>query len=73
MKSVLTVTLACLALGGCALLAEGREDELPSAREMGAGECQPAGPHDAAAPGEWVCDRGDAREEVQPRHRVEDN
>ena len=71
MKRLVLICVTGLAVSGCAFLAEARDDEVPSARELGAGECQQAGPHDAAAPGEWICDRGDNRDEVRPRHRVE--
>jgi hypothetical protein len=67
------LVLACLSLtlSGCAWLSGGRDDDLPSAAELGAGECRPAGPQDPAAPGEWICDRGEGFDRVQPRHRVE--
>ena len=63
--------LVPLVLSGCAYLEGGRNENLPSAAELGAGECRQAGPQDPAAPGEWICDRGDGHERVQPRHRVE--
>lgn len=66
----LTLVLPII-LTGCAWLSEGRDPNLPSAAEMGAGECRQAGPQDPAAPGEWICDHGDGRERMQPRHRVE--
>jgi hypothetical protein len=73
MKALVITGLCGLALSGCALLQDGRPDELPSAAEMGAGDCHPAGPHDVAAPGDWICDRGaDQDPNVRPRHRVED-
>ncbi|WP_304073221.1 hypothetical protein [Maricaulis maris] len=68
---VFSLVLSALFLSGCAWLSEGRDPNLPSAAEMGAGECRPAGPHDPAAPGEWVCDDGDGDVEMRPRHRVE--
>lgn len=70
MRLFLFVLSASL-LTGCAWLEKGRDPNLPSAAEMGAGECRPAGPHDPAAPGEWICDDGDGDEEMRPRHRVE--
>lgn len=67
------LVLVPLALSGCAYLEGGRNEDLPSAAELGAGECRQAGPQDPAAPGEWICDRGDGFERVQPRHRVEND
>lgn|GEM_PF-3966883 len=62
------------ALSGCAYLEGGRNENLPSAAELGAGDCRQAGPQDPAAPGEWICDRGDTPfQRAQPRHRVEND
>lgn len=72
MTRLLLIALSGLAVSGCAILTEAREDEMPQASEMGAGECQPAGPHDVAAPGEWICPGETGHDRVQPRHRVED-
>lgn len=72
MNKLMLVSIAALAVSGCSILTEAREDELPSAAEMGAGDCHPAGPHDAAAPGEWICPGETGADRVQPRHRVED-
>ena len=71
MTAFAALPLSAFALAGCAFLSDAREDEMPSAAELGAGECRPAGPHDVAAPGEWICDRGDGRTRNEPRHRVE--
>ena len=75
MRIILTCLSATLLsapfLSGCAWLGAGRDPDLPSAAEMGAGACRPAGPHDVAAPGEWICDEGDGDEGMRPRHRVE--
>jgi hypothetical protein len=71
MIRIFATTLAGLALSGCAVLTEAREDEMPDAAEMGAAQCEPAGPHDATAPGEWVCDGATGNDRVRPRHRVE--
>ena len=68
---LILILMSTTLLSGCAWLAEGRDPDLPSAGELGAGVCRPAGPHDPAAPGEWVCDDGDSGEEMRPRHRVE--
>ena len=72
MTRILLISLTGLALSGCAILSEGREDELPSASEMDAGDCHPSGPHDATAPGDWICPGETGHDRVQPRHRVED-
>ena len=58
--------IGALALTGCAAI-----DHPPSAAELGAAVCEPAGPHDAAAPGDWICEGEDPGERLQPRHRVE--
>lgn len=72
MTRLLVIALSGLAVSGCAFLSEAREDEVPSASEMGMGGCEPAGPHDAAAPGEWLCEGETGNDRVQPRHRIED-
>jgi hypothetical protein len=71
MIRIVTIAFASLTLSGCAVLTEAREDEMPNAAEMGAAQCEPAGPHDATAPGEWVCEGETGHDRVQPRHRVE--
>ena len=73
MLRILLVTMSLMTLGGCAWLQDGRDDRLPSAAELCAGDCRPGGPQDPVAPGEWICDTGDGDERVQPRHRVEDH
>jgi hypothetical protein len=73
MKRLTPLLAAPLFLTGCAFLADAREDEVPSAAELGFGDCRPAGPHDPAAPGEWVCDEGDGDVRYKPRHRIEDD
>lgn len=74
MTRLLTLLAASFALTGCAYLEGGRNEDLPSASELGADDCRPAGPQDPAAPGEWICDRGDSPfQRTRPRHRVEDN
>lgn len=55
-----------LVLTGCALV-----DNPPTAAEMGAAVCEPAGPHDATAPGDWICEGETGHDRVKPRHRVE--
>ena len=45
--------------------------DTPTAAELGAAVCEPAGPHDATAPGEGICEGEDGADRVQPRHRVE--
>lgn len=68
------VALSGLTLSGCAYLEGGRNENLPSAAELGAGDCRQAGPQDPAAPGEWICDRGDTPfQRTRPRHRVEND
>lgn len=74
MTRILPLLAAASVLSGCAYLTEGRDERLPSAAELGAGDCRQAGPQDPVAPGEWICDRGDSPFlRTQPRHRVEGN
>ncbi len=62
----LSLLTSGLLMTGCAVF-----ENPPTAAEMGAAVCEPAGPHDAAAPGEWICEGENEGERVQPRHRVE--
>lgn len=69
MTKTITISLAGLALLG---LTGCETWSAPTAEEMGLGDCVPAGPHDVAPPGSWICEGEDTHERVQPRHRVED-
>lgn len=71
MKVVLTIAASGVLLTGCAWLQGGRDERVPSAAELGYGDCRPAGPQDPAAPGEWICDRDTGFARAEPRHRVE--
>ena len=61
----LAIAVSGLAMTACSTF------DTPTAAEMGAAVCEPAGPHDATAPGEWICEGEDGSDRVQPRHRVE--
>ncbi|MDM7984838.1 MAG: hypothetical protein QUV02_10335 [Maricaulis sp.] len=70
-RIALTVCAAAVT-AGCAVFDDLDRDDLPTAGELGAGDCHPAGPHDATAPGEWICPEETGHDRVQPRHRIDD-
>lgn len=67
--NILLAVCGALAMAGCETLTDTAEGVVQEG--AGAQSCRQAGPHEAAAPGEWLCPHGDG-ERARPRHRVAD-
>ena len=66
MKALLVIFGAAIALAGCSALNWDRDDDGPTAREMGQADCGLGGAHSPAGPGDWVCEEnGDTTRQTQ--------
>lgn len=63
------LAVSALTLTACSTLDLGRDEDGPSARELGA-NCEPARASDPAAPGDWICPDEPGDREVRAGHRM---